>query len=89
MKRGRTIVLAVGVFVLVIFSLQLFLLMVGLEALLTYDRPLAWVTAGTSTVLALASALLYRYLRPTVPGARPGVRSRRSASGDPRVSGRR
>lgn len=78
MTRGRTIVLAVGVFVLVLFSLQLFLLVVGLEALLTYDRPLAWVTAATSTVLALVSALLYRHLRPTVPGARPGIRGGRS-----------
>lgn len=83
--RGRTIVLAVGVFVLVLFSLQLFLLMVGLEALLTYDRPLAWITAGTSTVLALVSALLYRFLRPTVPGARPGIRGRRSVDADPRT----
>lgn len=63
MGRRRTIVLAVGVFVLVLISLQIFLLMVGLEALLTYDRPLAWTTAVTSVALAAVSAVLYVYVR--------------------------
>jgi membrane protein implicated in regulation of membrane protease activity len=89
MGQRRTIVLAVGVFVLVLFSLQLFLLMVGLEALLTFDRPLAWAAAITSAVLALVSGLLYRYLRPLTPGARPGMRDRRSSRRPSRVGGSR
>lgn len=59
----RTISSIVGVFVLIIVSLQLFLLMVGLDAVTTHDAGLAWVAGVTSAVLAACAALLYGYLR--------------------------
>jgi membrane protein implicated in regulation of membrane protease activity len=79
MRQHRTLVLALGVFVMVLISMQLFLLMIGLEALLTYDRSMAWIAAVTSTVLATVSALLYRYLRhPSTTAPRVGARQPRS-----------
>lgn len=54
---------ALGVFVVVLLSLQVFLLTVGLDALLADDDSLAWVTAGFSVLLAAGSAAFYRYLR--------------------------
>ena len=48
---------------LIWLSLQVFLLTVGLDALLADDDGLAWVTAGLSVVLAAGSAASYRYLR--------------------------
>lgn len=59
----RTISSIVGVFVLILVSLQLFLLMVGLDAVTTHDAGLAWVTGVTSAALAACAALLYSYLR--------------------------
>jgi hypothetical protein len=63
--RGRAhgIPTAVGVFVVVLLSLQIFLLTVAVDALLTDDVRLAAVTAACSVVLALGSAAFYRYLR--------------------------
>jgi hypothetical protein len=52
-----------GVFVVVLLSLQIFLLTVGLDALLADDDALAWITGGLSVLLALGSAAFYRYLR--------------------------
>jgi hypothetical protein len=52
-----------GVFVVVLLSLQIFLLTVGLDALLADDDRLAWVTAALSALLAAGSAAFYRYLR--------------------------
>ncbi len=54
---------AVGVFVVVLLSLQVFLLTVGLDALLADDDGLAWVTAGFSVLLGVGSVAFYRYLR--------------------------
>jgi hypothetical protein len=54
---------AVGVFVVVLLSLQVFLLTVAVDALLAGDASLAWVTAGLSVLLAAGSAGFYRYLR--------------------------
>ena len=62
-KAARTVPGAVGVYVVVLLSLQIFLLMVCLEAFLTHDVRLAWVTAGTSLALAATAGVLYRYLR--------------------------
>lgn len=59
----RTISSIVGVFVLVLVSLQLFLLMVVLDAVTTHADGLAWVATVASTVLAASAAFLYRYLR--------------------------
>ena len=59
----RQISTAVGVFVLVLLSLQVFLLTVAVDALLGNDPALAWVAAGCSAVLATGSVLFARYLR--------------------------
>lgn len=62
-RAQREVPAAVGVFVVVLLSLQIFLLTVGLDALLADDDGLAWVTAGFSVLLAAGSAAFYRYLR--------------------------
>jgi membrane protein implicated in regulation of membrane protease activity len=62
MHQRRLLVLGVGVFVLLVLSLQIFLLMVGLEAWLTYDARVAWGTAVTSVLLAVFALALYRFL---------------------------
>jgi membrane protein implicated in regulation of membrane protease activity len=63
MHQRRLLVLGVGVFVLLVLSLQIFLLMVGLEAWLTYRSGIAWGAAVTSLVLGAFSVALYRFLR--------------------------
>jgi hypothetical protein len=59
----RGVPAAVGVFVVVLLSLQVFLLTVGVDALLADDDGLAWVTAAFSVLLAAGAAGFYRYLR--------------------------
>ena len=63
MPRGRTVASAVGVYVIVLLSLQIFLLTVAVDALQGDDPGLAWVTAAVSAVLAAGSVLFYRYVR--------------------------
>jgi membrane protein implicated in regulation of membrane protease activity len=75
--QRRLLVLGVGIFVLVVLSLQIFLLMVGLEAWLTYQRRVAWGAAVTSIVLAAFSVTLYRFLdRPPRPSTTTSRRRR-------------
>ncbi len=62
-RARREVPAALGLFVVVLLSLQIFLLTVGLDALLADDDGLAWVTAVSSVVLAAGSAGFYRYLR--------------------------
>ena len=62
-RARREVPAALGLFVVVLLSLQVFLLTVGLDALLADDDGLAWVTAVCSVVLAAGSAAFYRYLR--------------------------
>lgn len=62
MHQHRLLVLGIGIFVLLVVSLQIFLLMVGLEAWLTYNSRVAWGAAGASVVLASFLAVLYRFL---------------------------
>ena len=62
-RANREVSAALGVFVLVLLALQVFLLTVGLDALLADDDRLAWITAGFSVLLAAGSAAFYRYLR--------------------------
>lgn len=62
-RSRRDVPAALGVFVVVLLSLQVFLLTVGLDALLADDDALAWVTAGLSVLLAAGSAAFYRFLR--------------------------
>lgn len=59
----REVPAAVGVFVVVLLSLQVFLLTVGVDALLADDDGLAWVTAIFSVLLAAGSTAFYRYIR--------------------------
>ena len=59
----REVPAALGVFVVVLLSLQVFLLTVAIDALHSGDDGLAWVTAGCSVVLAAGSVGFYRYLR--------------------------
>jgi hypothetical protein len=54
---------ALGLFVIVLLSLQVFLLTVGVDALLADDDSLAWITGGLSALLAAGAAGFYRYLR--------------------------
>lgn len=61
MRRG--VPAAVGVFVVVLLSLQVFLLTIGVDALLADDDRLAWVAGACSVVLAGGAAAFYRYLR--------------------------
>ena len=62
-RANRQVPAAIGVFVIVLLSLQVFLLTVGVDALLADDDSLAWVTAGLSVLLGAGSAAFYRYLR--------------------------
>jgi hypothetical protein len=62
-RARRDVPAALGVFVVVLLSLQIFLLSVGLDALLGDQDGLAWVTATLSVVLAAGSAAFFRYLR--------------------------
>lgn len=62
-RAAREVPMALGVFVVVLLSLQMFLLTVGLDAFLADDDALAWTTAGFSVLLAGGSAAFYRYLR--------------------------
>jgi uncharacterized protein DUF6755 len=62
-RAQRAAPAAIGVFVVVLLSLQVFLLTVAVDALLDGDDGLAWVTAAFSVLLAAGSAAFYRYLR--------------------------
>jgi hypothetical protein len=62
-RRGAGIPAAVGVFILVLLSLQVFLLTVGVDALLSGRPGLAWTSAGLSVLLALGAGAFYQYVR--------------------------
>ena len=62
-RSQREVPAALGAFVVVLLSLQVFLLTVGLDALHADDDGLAWVTAVLSVGLAAGAAAFYRYLR--------------------------
>ena len=62
-RAVRDVPVALGAFILVLLALQMFLLTVGLDALLADDDSLAWITAGFSVLLAAGSAAFHRYLR--------------------------
>jgi hypothetical protein len=63
MARPREVASALGIFVGVLLSLQIFLLTVGLDALHANDEQLAWTSAGLSVLLAAGSVGFSRYLR--------------------------
>ncbi len=54
---------ALLVYVLLLLSLQIFLLTVAVEGFLDDDPTLAWSATGVSVVLAISAGLFYRYLR--------------------------
>jgi hypothetical protein len=54
-----------GVYVVLLISLQIFLVSVAVDALQTDDETLAWTAAGISVLLAAAAVLFARYLRRT------------------------
>lgn len=81
MGPRRTLVMGVGIFVLIIVSLQIFLIMVGLEAWITFDTRVAWGAAIASIALALVSLLLYRYLAGSGPRRGPTHRPTRTGPG--------
>jgi hypothetical protein len=62
-RRRQVSTSAVGAYVLVLLSLQVFLLTVAVDALLGDDPGLAWVAAACSVVLAAGALLVARYLR--------------------------
>ena len=62
-RAVRDVPVALGAFVLVLLSLQMFLLTVGVDALLSDNDGLAWITAAFSMLLAAGSVAFYRFLR--------------------------
>ena len=63
-RRRTTASSAVIVYVIILVSLQVFLITVAVEAFVTDDETMAWVTAAVSVVLAGMAALFLRFLRP-------------------------
>ncbi|MGH8916197.1 MAG: DUF6755 family protein [Acidimicrobiia bacterium] len=65
MRRRRSVQVstAVLVYIILLVSLQVFLLAVAVEGLLDHEAGLAWSATAVSVVLALGSMLFYRYLR--------------------------
>ena len=62
-RSRRDVPAALGLFIVVLLSLQVFLLTVAVDSFHSDDTGLAWVTAGLSVLLACGSAAFYRYLR--------------------------
>jgi len=62
--RRRRTSSAVLVYVIVLVSMQVFLITVAAEAFLADNETLAWATAAVSIALAAASAAFLRYFRP-------------------------
>lgn len=54
---------ALLVYVLLLLSLQIFLISVAVEGFLGGDAALAWAATAVSVVLAVSAGLFYRYLR--------------------------
>lgn len=63
-QRGRRSSSAVLIYVIVLMSMQVFLVTVAAEAFLADEAGLAWATAVVSVVLFVAAAGFLRYLRP-------------------------
>lgn len=60
---NRSATMGVGIFIVVLVALQVFLLTVGIEALLEFESAQAWAAAGLSAVLAMGSIGLYVFFR--------------------------
>ena len=55
---------AVPIYVIVLMTMQVFLITVAAEAFLADDEVLAWSTAAVSVLLFAAAAAFLRFLRP-------------------------
>ena len=62
--RTRRSSSAVVVYVIILMSLQVFLVTVAAEAYLADDSGMAWATAVASIVLFACAAAFLKYLRP-------------------------
>lgn len=62
LRRRTQITTAVLVFVVLLLSLQLFLLAVAAEGFLANEPALAWSATLISAVLALIAVLFYRFI---------------------------
>mgnify|MGYP001012313915 FL=1 len=62
--RRRRTSSAVLVYVIILVSLQVFLITVAAEAFLADHETLGWATAAVSVALAAWAAAFLRYLRP-------------------------
>ena len=63
-ERSRRSSSAVLIYVIVLMSMQVFLVTVAAEAFLAGDSGLAWATAVASLALFACAAAFLRYLRP-------------------------
>jgi hypothetical protein len=63
-SRGPRTSSAVVVYIIVLVSLQVFLITVAAEAFVADEEGLAWATAGVSVALAGVAAAFLRYFRP-------------------------
>ena len=61
--RSRRTTNAIVIYLVIIVSLQVFLVTVAVEAFTTGDKSLGWAAAIVSVVLAASAALFTRYLR--------------------------
>lgn len=62
-RRERSTSAAVTVYLIVLLSLQIFLLTVALDGLLSRETGLAWVSGVLSGLLFVGTLLFYRWLR--------------------------
>ena len=62
-RRRSKVTGAILVYVILLLSLQVFLLIVAVEGLLDGDAGLAWSATGISLTLFLSAVFFYRYLR--------------------------
>ena len=62
-SKRQQVSMVLMVYVVLLLSLQLFLLAVAVEAFLGHEPSLAWSATAISAVLAGGSALFYRQLR--------------------------
>ena len=63
-ERATRVSSAVAIYVIILVAFQVFLLTVAVEPWASDDERLAWATAAVSVILASASAVLWKYLRP-------------------------
>ncbi len=62
-RRRSRVTNAILVYVILLLSLQVFLLIVAVEGLLDGDAGLAWSATGIAIALFLSAVFFYRYLR--------------------------